>query len=312
MLNLQDLDSILITGSNGFVGRSIVEYLGKLDKSLLPKEVILVTRQGSTYEMPQNLFQSVRVIEQDLLIDWQFEAKPSHIINLAADGSQYPYSKKSNDSYILLNRNLVNWLSRQEKAIKIFHASSGACFGHKPLTHGIQSSDTKKIFIEARIRVEEILMEFSRLKGFPVSIGRLFSFAGNNLLSKNQYAVTNFIRSALSEKRIEVLGDPLTVRSYLHQDAMSEWILKAITAPEPNLYFQIGSNEAVVIKELAEYVAQETDAEIEYSKAPPSGDIYLPDNTETRIKLGVEEGKGWKEAVLEMIAESRSLNNVTE
>jgi hypothetical protein len=67
-----------------------------------------------------------------------------------------------------------------------------------------------------------------------------------------------------------------------------------------------------VIKELAEYVAQETDAEIEYSKAPPSGDIYLPDNTETRIKLGVEEGKGWKEAVLEMIAESRSLNNVTE
>jgi len=312
MPNLQDLESILITGSNGFVGKSIVEYLGKLDTSLLPKEIILVTRNGLTYKIPERLSPLIRIIEQDLLTDWEFGAKPSHIINLAADGSKNPYSKESNDSYVLLNRNFVNWISRQEKAINVFHASSGACFGYKPLTPGSKSLGTKEAFIRARIKVEDLLLETSSTQKFPLSIGRLFSFTGTNLLSKDQYAVTTFIKSALSGHSIDVLGDPLTVRSYLHQDSMSEWILKAINAHEPDPYLQIGSNEAVTIKQLAEYIAQQTDAEIAYSKAPSSGDIYIPDNAGTRIKLGVEEGKGWEEAVLEMIAEARLLNNATE
>jgi nucleoside-diphosphate-sugar epimerase len=312
MLNLQTVDSILITGSNGFVGRSVVEYLGKLDKSLLPREVILVTRDGLAYKIPENLIPLSRIIEQDLLTDWQFDANPTHIINLAADGSRAPYSHESSDSYVHLNENLVDWISRQEREMKIFHASSGACFGYKPLAPGSESVDTKKIFIQSRIKVEDNLREFSSRQKFPLSIGRMFSFTGTNLLSKNQYAVTTFIKSALSRNRVEVLGDPLTVRSYMHQDSMSEWILAALAASELDSCHQIGSNEAVTIGQLAEFIALETGAEIDYSKEPSSGDIYIPDNTETRIKLGVEEGKGWEEAVLEMIAEARLLNNATK
>jgi nucleoside-diphosphate-sugar epimerase len=312
MLNLQAVDSILITGSNGFVGRSIIEYLGKLDKSLLPREIILATRNGLTYKIPESLFPLSRTIEQDLLTEWQFRANPSHIINLAADGSRSPYSQESSDSYVLLNGNLVNWMSRQEKEITIFHASTGACFGYKPLLPGSETIESKKIFIEARIKVEDNLRKFSSQQKIPLSIGRLFSFTGINLLSKNQYAVTSFINSAFSRNRIEVLGDPLTVRSYLHQDSMSEWILRALTDSEENFCYQIGSNEAVTIGQLAEFIALETGAEIDYSEEPSSGDIYIPNNSETRIKLGVEEGKGWKEAVLEMIAKARMLNNVTE
>ena len=312
MHSLQSVDSILITGSNGFVGRSVIEYLGKLDKSLLPREIILVTRNGLTHKIPESLFPLTRTIEQDLLAEWQFEANPSHIINLAADGSRSPYSQESNDSYVLLNRNLVNWISRQEKEMRIFHASTGACFGYKPLLPGSESVYSKKIFIQARVKVEDNLREFSSQQKIPLSIGRLFSFTGTNLLSKNQYAVTSFINSALSKNKVEVLGDPLTVRSYLHQDSMSEWILKALAAGEQNFCYQIGSNEAVTIGQLAEFIALETGAEIDYSEEPSSGDIYIPNNTETRIKLSVEEGKDWKEAVLEMIAQARMLNNATE
>jgi nucleoside-diphosphate-sugar epimerase len=119
MLNLQNLESILITGSNGFVGRSIIEYLGRLSESELPMEVILLTREGLTYEIPEKLCARARIIKQDLLTDWEFNAQPSHIINLAADGARAPYSKQSTDSFILLNRNLVNWVSRQKINPKI-------------------------------------------------------------------------------------------------------------------------------------------------------------------------------------------------
>jgi nucleoside-diphosphate-sugar epimerase len=312
MLNLQNLESILIKGSNGFVGRSIIEYLGKLTESELPMEVILLTREGLTYEIPENLCARVKIIKQDLLTDWRFDAQPSHIINLAADGARAPYSKQSADSFILLNRNLVNWVSRQKINPKIFHASSGACFGYKPLTPQIKSNEIKKIFAEGRIKVEEMLLEFSELNEIQVSIGRLFSFTGKNLLSKNQYAVTSFIKSALSNQRLDVLGNPHTIRSYLHQDAMSEWILRAVTTEKPNPCLQIGSNEPVTIKQLAEFIAQETNAEIDYSKEPTIGDIYIPDNTETRNKLGVGEGKGWKDAVREMITEARLVSHARD
>ena len=312
MVNLQELDSILITGSNGFVGKSIVENLGKLEKTLLPREIVLVTRQGLTYKVPESLIPLVKVIEQDLLDDWHFKAEPSHVINLAADGSRSPYSKESSDSYVRLNKNLVSWISKHKQPIKIFHASSGACFGHKSLTHGYQFTDPKKLFTEARIEVEELLLELAKEKEISVSIGRLFSFTGNNLLSKNQYAVTKFIKTAISMNRIEVLGQPDTVRSYLHQDSMSEWILRAITLAESDTHLQIGSNEAVTIRQLAEFIAGETGAEIEFSKEPVSGDIYVPDNTKTRLKLGVEEGKSWKDAVLEMIAEARLVSHARD
>lgn len=309
MVNLQELDSILITGSNGFVGKSIIEYLGKLEQSLLPKEIVLVTRQGLTYKVPESLIPLVKVIKQDLLDDWHFEAKPSHVINLAADGSRSPYSKESSDSYVRLNKNLVSWVSKHEQATSIFHASSGACFGYKPLIQNDQATNVKKLFTEARIEVEELLLRLAVEKDIPVSIGRLFSFTGNNLLSKNQYAVTKFIKAALSVNRIEVLGQPDTVRSYLHQDSMSQWILKAITSTESDPHLQIGSNEAVTIKQLADFIAGETGAEIEFSEKPVSGDIYVPDNTKTRLKLGVEEGKRWKDAVLEMIVEARLVSH---
>lgn len=312
MHRLQTFDSILITGSNGFVGRSVVEYLGRLDKFCLPREVVLVTRNGLTYKIPESLSPLSRIIEQDLLTEWKFDANPSHIINLAADGSRSPYSRESSESYVLLNKNLVNWISRKERQIKIFHASTGACFGHKPLLPGSRSINSKKNFIEGRMQVEENLREFSDQQKMPLSIGRLFSFTGTNLLSKNHYAVTSFIKSALSRNKIEVFGDPLTIRSYLHQDSMSEWILRALTTNEQDFCYQIGSNEAVTIGQLAEFVALETGAMIDYSKEPPRGDIYIPDNTETRIKLGVEEGKGWKEAVVEMIAKARMLNDATK
>jgi hypothetical protein len=72
---------------------------------------------------------------------------------------------------------------------------------------------------------------------------------------------------------------------------MSEWILQAIAAHDPNLNLKTGSNEVVTIKQLAEYIAMETAAEIEYSTAPFGGGIYISDRSETRIKLGVEQGQ---------------------
>jgi nucleoside-diphosphate-sugar epimerase len=160
-------------------------------------------------------------------------------------------------------------------------------------------------FVENRIQAESDLIQAAERFGFELSIGRLYTFSGKYLTQKKQYAISEFVSSASRSKIINVKGDPDTVRSYLHQEHMAKWIIKALICKEEHFDLQIGSNYSVTIRELAEYVAEETGSDITYSASPAPKDVYLPTNDETRFILGVEEGKNWKIAVNEMLDEVR-------
>jgi len=309
MLDLSHIENLAITGANGFVGRSIVENIAKFPTEYLPMKLTLVTRGGVNYSIEQRLSERTKFYSQDLCLPWKLPEEFSHLINLAADGTRDPYSDNACSQFEVISENLVRWIERSNTRVKVFHASSGACFGYRPIDTGSNQIHSKKSFIQNRIKVEESLAKYAERLEFSLTIGRLFTFSGKNILKKSKYALSDFILSAVKNGLISVNGDPQTRRSYLHQDSMSEWILRATTAV-PDSILQIGSNEAVTILQLAEYISQKTGAEVEFYKEPSGGDIYIPDNTDTRIKLGVEEGKNWKEAVLEMIAEARKIYNV--
>lgn len=302
MLNLSGVESLLITGTNGFVGRSIIDQIAKVDVQELPHELLLITREGLDFDLPTNLIPITTVLNHDLTKKWNFNKEVSHIINLAADGSKDPYSISANNTFTSIVTNLVSWVSTFQKSLRIFHASSGACSEFRPLTNSSDQFNPKSSFKQNRLDAELALNRASVNFGFELSIGRLFTFSGTHLLGKSHYAISDFIKSAISTKNIKILGDPNTVRSYLHQDAMANWILQALICNDLHTSLEIGSSEKVTIKELAEFIAQETSASISFAAKPHEGDIYLPDNQETKDKLGVAEGKRWKQAVAEMIS----------
>jgi len=291
----------LITGSNGFVGRSVVEKISELEATNLPKQIIVLTRNGINYEIPESISGRTKFTTHDLTKPWLFDMKPTHIINLAADGSRHPYSEEANTTITMIARNLIEWVSSTGIKPKIFHASSGACFGYKPLNPSQRTENSKSAFIKSRIEVENLLIGTSESGAFDLVIGRLFTFSGKNLLDKNQYAITDFIKSAVNDGKIQVNGNPNTVRSFMHQAAMAHWILQTLNTEDYGFDLQIGSSEAVTISELAEYVASETSVHVEYSRNLQDGDVYLPDNSSTKTKLGLDEGLHWKLAVREMV-----------
>ena len=311
MINLSAVESLLITGTNGFVGRSIIDQISKVDSQQLPNELLLVTRKGLDFELPVNLRGITTVLDHDLTQKWKFDKKVSHVINLAADGSKSPYSTAANDTFTSIVSNLVTWISTFQKSPRIFHASSGACSGFRPVSNSFEASNTKSSFSRNRLEAELTLKKASSEFGFELSIGRLFTFSGVHLLGKGQYAISDFIKSAITTKAIKISGDPNTVRSYLHQDAMANWILQALVCKQPHTNLEIGSNEMVTIRELAEFVAQETSAAISFPTEPHHGDVYLPNNQETKDKLGVIEGVNWKIAVQEMINFEGKKSHVT-
>jgi hypothetical protein len=82
---------------------------------------------------------------------------------------------------------------------------------------------------------------------------------------------------------------------------MAKWVLAALVCKDPHTDLEIGSSDAVTIRELAEFIAHETSAQLFFGTEPHQGDVYLPNNQATKDKLGVDEGKNWKLAVAEMI-----------
>jgi len=312
MSSLNQIQSLLITGANGFVGRSVLEKLACYKPSELPKEVVLVTRNGINFELPATLVPITKFATQDLTKPWMLDWDTSHIINLAADGSQSPYSGKASKDFRLIGRNFVNWLKSRDGKEKVFHASSGACFGYKPLRPEEPLDESKVDLISSRIETEDLLIGASAEVGFKLTIARLFTFSGNLLLKKNQYAISDFISSSLEVGRIQVRGNPETVRSYMHQEAMAEWILQALIMPESDTTLQIGSSGPVTIRELADFIAEQTGAKVDYALNPQPGDVYLPENEKTKTKLGLSEGLNWKVSVQQMIETARKGNDVTD
>jgi nucleoside-diphosphate-sugar epimerase len=202
-------------------------------------------------------------------------------------------------------------LKSRESQPKVFHASSGACFGCKSLNRQDPIEGSKAEFISSRIDVENLLINDSELTGFELSVARLFTFSGNLLLKKNHYAITDFIKSGIGTGTVQVTGNPETVRSYMHQAAMAEWILQALVSPESERDLQIGSSEPVTIGELAEFIAEQTGATVDYVPNAQPKDVYLPNNEKTRTKLGLNEGLNWKLSVQEMIDTVRKGKDVS-
>lgn len=305
MLNLSNFESLLITGANGFVGRSVFEKILSLETPKLPKKIILLTHNGIDFEIPDKLSSITTVQKHDLTKPWFFDFECTHIINLAADGSRSPYSEEANTTFKSIGKNLSEWLKSTNNKPQVFHASSGACFGYKSPSLEKSEDIPKAGFIDSRLEVENLLISASDSNRFNLSIGRLFTFSGNLLLKKNQYAITDFVRSALETGKIKVTGNPETVRSYMHQEAMAAWILQSLINPDGSIDLQIGASEPVTVRELAEFVARQTNADLDFAQNFGDGDIYVPDNNMTKTKLGLSEGLHWTLAVQEMITAVR-------
>jgi nucleoside-diphosphate-sugar epimerase len=120
--------NLLITGSNGFVGQSFLNYLEKVSAEYLPEKIILVNR-NEVVPISNTIRNRTDIIsiKADLSQKWEFKVDPSHVLNLAGDGSGNAYTDRAAQSFIKICENLAAWAASSKPKV-IVHASSGACF----------------------------------------------------------------------------------------------------------------------------------------------------------------------------------------
>ena len=323
LLHVSSIQSLIITGSNGFVGKSFLQYLETLPKDDLPLRICLVSRDGK-FPKITNLELKARAIfvTADLEQPWEIPFSASHVAHFAADGSATAYSPLSSEKFLRITKNLEKWIKGLD-CPTLFFASSGACFGHVPLkkqelTHtpgadGLfsrnRSEEEKALLVQSRLQAEESLFTLESSGHIDLRVGRLFSFIGNSLFNKTQYAVNSFIEMGLTGSEIQINGDPMTVRSYLSEFDMAHWIYKSISQSIESKYLVIGSAQPVTILELANEIGAQTGMKVKLPKSYAPGDIYVANSIGTQALLGVTETISWQNALESYITFSREMRN---
>jgi len=124
------------------------------------------------------------------------------------------------------------------------------------------------------------------------------------------YAAGNFIRDGLRGGPISVSGDGTPYRSYLYASDLVIWLWQVLMRGKPATAYNVGSEEAVTIRELADRVAHSFDPPVDIKvqqEADPQKEPerYVPSTERARTELGLRQHVTLEESIRKTIAWNR-------
>lgn len=260
--------NILLTGGTGFFGKALIPYLLSTF-SATGTTLTVLSRNPDSFLSRNPQFQNqerLRIHEGDIL---RIDSLPrsdsfSHIIHAATDSTFGPSltPQERFDQIVIGTRNLLDF-AVSNRAQRFLYVSSGAIYGPQP--EDLQGfpedwigspdlSNPANAYGVGKLAAEHLCHIYRSMYELEVVIARCFAFVGPDLPLDVHFAIGNFIRDALFGKAIRVSGDGTAVRSYLHQDDLAHWLTTILTDGRNGETYNVGSDEAVSIGELANLV----------------------------------------------------------
>lgn len=266
------MSHLLILGGSGFFGKSILDaYKNGYLRQYNVKKISIVSRSATrlAIEYPFLLDHSIQLIDADVSICNSLPAADL-IIHAAAstDASKYLTDPEGEGQNVVMGvRNFCNIARSYLKKSKILFVSSGAVYGDYPpniefieedysFNEGNSVYGSKFVYTSAKRDCEKLIKVLGR-DGLDVSIARCFAFVGKYLPRDQHFAIGNFINDGLNQRPIKVNATSLVYRSYMHGDDLANWLIKiGLSSDQSAPIFNVGSDEAISIQELAQKIAK--------------------------------------------------------
>jgi len=193
--------------------------------------------------------------------------------------------------------------ARRTGVKRMLYVSSGSIYGPQPLTVPRLAESypcrPATIYGEGKQQAEQLC----RNSGIPVTIARGFTFIGPYLPLNIHFAAGNFIRDCLAGQAPILKSDGSSIRSYLYTGDLVLWLLRIWTAGVPGTIYNVGSDQAVTIKELAELTCRAAGIPPRIQLGPDRRfSQYLPDVSRCRNELGLKVFTELSEALKETLA----------
>jgi dTDP-glucose 4,6-dehydratase len=149
---------------------------------------------------------------------------------------------------------------------------------------------------------EHLWVLYQDKHGLETVIARCFAFVGQDLPLDVHFAIGNFIRDALISPEITVNGDGTPVRSYMDQRDLARWLCVLLEKGEAGQAYNVGSDHAVTISELAHLIcdllALGKPVRVACASTPQNfRNTYIPSITKARNEVGLTISYTLKDAL---------------
>lgn len=319
--------TVLITGGTGFMGTWLAEALVCLNDDFnFGVKIALLARGTDRFATTHPHLatrRDVRLIRSDIRYISEVPRETNWIIHAAGTPDNRFHASRPVETMSTIvegTANLIRTLDPLSDFRKLLFLSSGYIYGSQPwdlpaIPETFESApvlgSSASAYSEAKRCAETFCASARSEKRLPIVVARPFAFIGPYQSLNTPWAANNFLLDALSNRSIRIQGDGETVRSYMYGADAAYWILKILTTDEPGHAWNLGSPQAVTLKEFAEIVA---------SSVSPAPDIrlhaathgntprtrFVPDVSAAQKKLGLDLKFALKEAVEKTIRWNQS------
>jgi len=307
---------IFITGGTGFIGRWLLESLRYADLRLgLGVHATILTRDPDAFrrKAPHLAdYPGFTLLAGDVVSFAAPVGEYTHLIHAATDASaelNENNPRQMFDTVINGTRRALDFAV--EKSARVLFLSSGAVYGQQPWDMervseswlGAPScTDARATYAEAKRGAEMLCAIYAKQFGTQVSIARIFALLGPFLALGAHFAAGNFIRDAMQGLPVVVNGNGLPCRSYLYASDLTVWLWRMLVSGEAGRAYNVGSDESVSVKQLAERVATVlAEGEFKVLGAADAGwnpGRYVPDTTAIGRDLGLLKTVSLDDAIL--------------
>ncbi len=307
---------IFMTGGTGFIGRWMLEALREADLRLgLDIRVTILSRDPAAFaaKAPHlTAHPAFRFVAGDVLTLPASGERYTHVIHAATDASAYLNEHdplRMFDTVVSGTRNALEFATKAG-AERFFFLSSGAVYGAQPweLTHvdetwlgGPDPRNPRAAYAEGKRAAEMLCAIHAKQFGLDIVNARIFALLGPLLSLDIHFAAGNFIRDAMAGRTVQVDGAGTAVRSYLYAADLTVWLWAILLRGPAGSVYNVGSEEAVSIADLAIRVASVLGAPgAEILGKPDAGwnpGRYVPSTARIRSELAVVADTGLDEAI---------------
>jgi dTDP-glucose 4,6-dehydratase len=298
------MKSLMVIGGTGFFGKSILDaYKRGLLDSWNVRNIKIIARTASNLKVshPNLVGHSVELYDLDISTVTEIPYA-DYVIHAAASTDASKYTNQASIEKRNIQAGACNYsrlAQKYHRKSKILYCSSGAIYGQQP--HDLleipesyigsnlhEMALNKQDYSLAKIEAE-LLIQNLRNIDLNVSIARCFSFIGPYLPLDQHFAIGNFIRDGLRGGPITVKAKGTVYRSYLYADDLVQWLMRILQISSNDCpIFNVGSDEAISIQDLAKKLADNFNAVVSIQHIPSAPvDRYIPSIEKAR-SIGCE------------------------
>ena len=272
--------NLLVSGATGFVSKSILSCLENNLDLINKLGLVSLSLDKNSFSTNLNFAANLNIDKEFIRLEDFFGNKLRNTYDVYIHGMSDPRGSNNRfeTNFINLKKSLNVCLFQNIKTY--VYVSSGAVYKKKESKFDetdltIALSNTTNTYADAKLKEEIEVKEFCRRNKINYIILRLFSFSGQLMMYRNEFAIMEMFDTAIKRGEL-VVRNPAVVRSYMHQYDLGTVILSISSNKSAlNECINVGSPDAISMGELGSKISKITSATLLLEQGKLK-DFYVP------------------------------------